>query len=964
MRIFTTILVTLIAYSGLSQTCIQKLDSANRFKYTNQEKAKFYATSLLVDLDSSRCVEEMGIAATYNNVGLLLWDTNDKVRGLYAFHKGLEHELLVKDSAHADLLGLYYNLSTLYQEIGTFNDAQRYLELAGRVVDNAYADDMEAQIRYYHQSGIFYREVGDFDKSLEALTAAIVANGEDNFDSAGIELQIELGTTHRHFGDLDKSEEELHKAIEMAKGKNELQYLTAIDRLSSLKIEQGEYSDSENYLLYNLELKKEKYGSDPLLVLETLNGLSVLYYKLNDLTSANEYIDEALTSSKDFRNIRPYMLNNLGTIYMKQGEIEKAEECFEESAEAFRLLFGSMNPDYASSLNNLAGIYKEQGKLGDALNLYTKVLDMDKVIYGTNHQRYATSLNNVALLYLQLGHASLAGRLLVEAKKIRGNTLGKYHPLYIKSVNDLGMFFLINKDTIAAMDEFNLALRSEIKHMQDIFPVLTDNQRKLYFDEARSNVERFNSLAFQSRFINSTYAEDALNHFINTKGILFYASEKMRRVVQSSDDKKVKKLYDDWRNKKYKLAQAYLLTEGERELHGITIEHLEDECAELEKELSLKFKVFSDQEKAAYHNWIEISEKLEDSTATVDIIQYRNYSVSIEDQQINQGFEDQSSYVAFIIKKDSMLIPVRLSNNVDFEKGFAQYRNSLRFGVKDKTSFTTFWSPIDRHLQDVSKIHFAPDGVFHKLNPGVFFNTRKNNYVADSYDIINITSGKDLIYSERKELLTNAEIFGNPDFSKLTLGINLNQLPGAEREATDITEILDVRKWKTNTYYYDDATEEKVKNLSSPGVIHLATHGYFDDDPDHVDPLHSSGVFLSRRNGSTNDGRLTAYEAMNLLLDQTSVVVLAACETGLGTVKNGEGVFGLQRAFLVAGAENVLLSLVKINDSAARNFMNLYYKALLEEEDAQQAFFHARSEFKKIDPNPYNWGAYILVSKS
>ena len=179
-----------------------------------------------------------------------------------------------------------------------------------------------------------------------------------------------------------------------------------------------------------------------------------------------------------------------------------------------------------------------------------------------------------------------------------------------------------------------------------------------------------------------------------------------------------------------------------------------------------------------------------------------------------------------------------------------------------------------------------------------------------------------------------------------------------------MTGILDVRRWDTESFYFDNATEENVKKLNNPGVVHIATHGYFKDDVNNVDPLHSSGLFLSRDETTGNDGLLSAYEAMNLILDETSLVVLAACETGLGTIKNGEGVFGLQRAFLVAGADNVLISLVKINDQAARTFMNIYYNELLKTEDSQEAFFAARTQFKKVDPNPYNWGAYILVSKS
>ncbi len=963
MKKISIIITLFCAFNISAQTCIQKLDSAEYFKYRNQEKAKFYAASLLADLDSTVCLSDIGIAGAYNNIGLIFWEANDKPRSLYAFHSGLTHELKNKDSINSELLGLYYNLSSLYQDIGSFQKAEKYIRLAGRVVDKFYEGESKEQLKFLFLKGVYYREVGDFNQSLNTIREAIELNGKENFDSTGIALQIELGTIYRHFGDLKQSEIELLKAVDLAKDKNELQYLTAIDRLSSLKIEQGEYSESENYLLYNLKRKQESYASDSLLILETLNGLSVLYYKLNDLKSANEYMKQALNSSQDIRNIRPYMINNLGTIYMKMGDIDNALLCFQESSEGFRELYGSMNPDYASCINNLAGIYKLEGLLGEALNLYTKVLDMDKVIYGSRHQRYATSLNNVALVYLQLGHYTLAGKLLDQASKIRKDALGEYHPLYIKTLNDLGVYYLIMENKKAAMDRFNLALKLEIKHMQDIFPVLTDKQRKLYFDEARYNVERFNSLAFSDEYIDTPYAQDALNHFINTKGVLFYASEKMRRVVQNSADKQTQKIYNDWREKKYQLAQAFLLAESERKIRKISMDDLERECAQLEKKLALKFKVFSDQERSSYHDWKEISDALEPGTATVDMIQYRTYSVKIIKEEIDQGFEDQSNYIAFIIKPGGELKAVKLSENVDFVKGFSQYRNALKYGIKDQGSYFTFWEPIDEHLEDVEKLHFAPDGIFHKLNPGVFFDPKKNEYVADNYDIINITSSKDLLYSEKKQLITEAKIFGNPDFSKLDLGFELNQLPGAEREAQNITEILDVRKWKTNTYYYSDATEERIKNVSNPGVIHLATHGYFDDDPNHKNPLNSSGIFLSRDEYGDNDGRLTAYEAMNMLLDQTSVVVLAACETGLGTVQNGEGVFGLQRAFLVAGAENVILSLVKINDEAARNFMTLYYQQLLVQKDVQQAFFSAREQFKKVDPNPYNWGAYILVSK-
>ena len=959
----TLLLLCQIAFVANAQTCLQKYDSANLYKYDYPEKSKYYANALLVDLDSGKCLVEIGLAGMYNNVGLLLWELNEKKRSLYSLTSGLSHELQSKDSIHKDLLGLYYNLSSLSQETGDFTTAGKYMGLAQRVVDAWYTEDLETRTRFLYNKGVFYRETGDFRESVRSLYEAF-SNVKSKNDSIEISIKIELGTTFRHFGDLEQSEEELMGAIELAKGKHEWLYYQAIDRLSSLKIEQGDYSDSENYLLHNLERKSQIYADQPGEMLETLNELGYLYYRLNDLESAEGYIDRALVAGRSYRNLKPFMLNNLGAIYMKKGMVDKAEECFRESAEGFRSLYGTMNPDYATSLNNLAGIYKARGELGEALNMYTRVLDMDRVIFGTNNASYATSLNNVALLYMQLGNLSLAGKLLMQSKEIRATALGNYHPLYIKSLNDLGIYYLLTKDTVAAMNEFNVALDSEIKHMQDVFPVLTDRQRKLYFDATRSNIERFCSLAFSEQFINTEYGQDALNHFLNTKGVLFYASEKMRKLIQGSGDEAVIDMYNEWRDKKYRLAQAYLLTEEDRSRQTLSIEDLEAECTRLEKELSQSFKIFSDQEKSSYHTWHEISAAMKPGSAMVDIIQFRNYSVELVDDQLNQGFEGRARYAAFVIKPDSVLETAIWPKWADFDRGYALYRNALQFGVQDPQSYKTFWEPLDTHLSDVNTIYFSPDGIYHKLNPVIFFDEKRDLYLSDEYDLIHITSGKDLLYAEDSRFLRDAKIFGNPNFSRLTPENQQQQLPGAEREANDITKILDVRKWKSETYYYDAATEGQIKALANPGVIHIATHGYFKEDPNSADPLHSSGLYLSRDEGSGDDGLLSAYEAMNLELDQTSLVVLAACETGLGTVENGEGVFGLQRAFLVAGAKNILLSLVKINDTAARRFMNLYYEQLIELEDAQDAFFSARKLFRNEHPNPYDWGAYILVSKN
>ena len=291
------------------------------FALSNPEKTNFYASELLADLDSGKCNPDIGIAGVYNNVGLLFWEINQKGRALNAFLKGLGNQLQVRDTTDVALLGMYYNLSAFYQEAGLYEEAGKYLGFAGRVAD-AYTGENQINLRldYLLRLGIFHREIGNFQESLSTLQEAALI--EDANDSTQTTVQIELGTTHRYAGELDKSEEVLLAAMEKSKEQSKYQYHMAIDRLSAVKMEQGEYSDSENYLLFNLEKRRES-SSKPEDMLETLNVLSNLYYKLNDLEAAREYMTEALSMSNGSKVLRPYLVNNLGTIYMKQGNFSR-----------------------------------------------------------------------------------------------------------------------------------------------------------------------------------------------------------------------------------------------------------------------------------------------------------------------------------------------------------------------------------------------------------------------------------------------------------------------------------------------------------------------------------------------------------------------------------------------------------------------------------------------------------------
>jgi CHAT domain-containing protein len=214
------------------------------------------------------------------------------------------------------------------------------------------------------------------------------------------------------------------------------------------------------------------------------------------------------------------------------------------------------------------------------------------------------------------------------------------------------------------------------------------------------------------------------------------------------------------------------------------------------------------------------------------------------------------------------------------------------------------------------------------------------------------------------------------------------QLPGTEAEVKNITKLLTTYKVKATALYGANATEAKVKEINSPSILHIATHGYFLADLDQLEttkilgvdvsaakenPLLRSGVLLANCENvfdenfhpspNSENGILTAYEAMSLNLDKTDLVVLSACETGLGSVKQGEGVYGLQRAFLIAGAKSIIMSLWSVSDDATMELMTLFYTNYAKSGNKQQAFSDAIKQLKIKYKEPFFWSAFVMLSK-
>ena len=323
-----------------------------------------------------------------------------------------------------------------------------------------------------------------------------------------------------------------------------------------------------------------------------------------------------------------------------------------------------------------------------------------------------------------------------------------------------------------------------------------------------------------------------------------------------------------------------------------------------------------------------------------------------------------------------------LENGLDMEKtGFKAYRKSMVNKINDEQSYTKYWAPLEPELKGKKKIYISLDGVYNQVS---LYTLKKpgGDFLINQYDIALLGSSKDWVTNSSKKNaipVKKATLIGFPVYGSA----KIPDLPATKTEVDGINKVLKSSGYEVSEYLQNDATETNLKQSKKLSILHIATHGYFLKDVDKAswpigvsadnakdNVLLRSGLMLTGASendqmnvglDSTSNGIITSYEAMNLDLKGTSLVVLSACETGLGEIKAGEGVYGLQRAFLVAGAEAIIMSLWKVDDAATQQLMNNFYANWIKTGDKQKAFKQAQLQLMAKYKEPYYWGAFVMM---
>lgn len=365
-----------------------------------------------------------------------------------------------------------------------------------------------------------------------------------------------------------------------------------------------------------------------------------------------------------------------------------------------------------------------------------------------------------------------------------------------------------------------------------------------------------------------------------------------------------------------------------------------------------------------------------------------------------------NKYLVVIVRKDNICHRILEGENLE-ARAIKYYQNMIRFRKLDMLSYSKFYQNIvegdqkdfmsfsytmsgKKHyyipenftLKGCETIYYCPDGVYNIVNPVSLFNTQTKEYLNKDFNFVLISSPN--YFSDDDDVtLTEKEavLFGNPTFhqgklSPDTVGVkerailglfngSVSSLPGTEIEVNSISSIL-AKNFKTSTYKMHHATEANLRKITPPYLLHIATHGFYmkTEDGSPLEQMSNSGLLFTgfmAGNDQYTDGVFSSQEASSLNLKGTRLVILSACQTGLGEIQNGDGVYGLQMGFSIAGAKNIIQSLWSIDDAATAQWMHTFYSYYAEDQNIEKAYNRTVYDLQKKYVNPYFWGAFVLL---
>jgi len=727
------------------------------------------------------------------------------------------------------------------------------------------------------------------------------------------------------------------------------------------------------------------------------NNLGLTHYESGDYAQAEPLFKSALAirrKLKDYPGIGE-TLHNLGS---NAAALKKYPEAEQMLREALSIRRNGEDPGaVAWSAQNLGYLYQELKRFSEAEPLLREAVDIRRVGLGELHPYYLYSRAGVGEYLYDRGRYREARELLAGALETQEKVVGLYHPDVSRSLNALAKVAEAEgnyseaaglRERLEKAQEFNLKLNLSSGSEQQKFRYL------LHFSR---DTDHAVSLHLNNDTKNSRAARLALTNVLHRKGRTLDVMASTFSSLRVRLKPETRRVFGHLVDSQSQLALLFLRGPGyDFQQYSAEIARLEAMISDAESQLSnLSSELRAETESATIES---VQRNIPEDAALVEIVLYQPFKATATDVP---AFGNEK-YAAYILRRNGEIRWADLGPAEDIDREVFAFRAALRNPKNEvltlaRALYQKLMSPIQDALGGSTSILISPDGALNLIPFSALADERKE-YLVKTYTFIYLTSGRDLLRSksqfagQQPPVIVANPLFGQANHRleagplnatnviqrrSRSFGEHFGPLHGTQQEGLALKPLLRNATLLTGS----NATEGAVKRLHGPEVLHIATHGFFlaDEASSESETIASSqfsrslkrenrllrsGLALAGANrrygGPKEDGILTALEASALDLWGTKLVVLSACETGVGQVQNGEGVYGMRRALVLSGTESQVMSLWKVDDEATKNLMVNYYRLLKAGSGRAVALRDVqRKALDSDDKHPYFWAAFI-----
>lgn len=901
----------------------------------------------------------------------------------------------------------------------SFQKAEQSLLVLKEINAKIFGTGNEEYIKVLNLLAVVYNRIGQDEKTIPLLIES-AAFHKKSFGDSSYEYGSALNRLAKVYEDIGNNEQALPVAeqavsiIEVSKGKQSLEYATGLTNLAIIKKNMGKPEEAEPALLTTLEIRKKLAGEFSNDVANSLNNLAVLYSDLEQYQKSADYylkaaaIYEKLKGKSSFEYLTT--LSNLASACDYLEQFDKALAFLNEALDLAKKNYDEDWPLLQNIKRNLGELYISMENYDKALPLLEESLAYEEK-KNDKSNAYAMALNNLALLQHSIANDSVAERLYKKSLQVTKTIMGNRHRDYAATLGNLASLYQQEKKFNQAIGLRKEAIEIEKNWMINLFAVLSESEKLNYIQRLEFNQYSNLSLLFQFPEASASYYIDCFNQQLFLQSLLLTESKNRLLAIRENKDSLLQAVFTKWNNGKILLAKQYALPEENRNQN---LSKWEAETEANEKELIRLSSRFRDLKNAFNIKMQDVQQRLNINEAWVSFVRFHT---------VKNKEADSIVYAAFILKKEDsvpLFIPLfeeqSLLRQVNYLGKTSKVVVNMMYPDKTSNSYSTtapnhllyqmLWAPLEPALKGINTVYYSPAGKLYNIAFEALA-VDSTLLLSDKYEMQQLTG---VGYFVNKTLQNNQNptdkivLFGNPDFSLDSAALiyyyqenslktkkpeiinstgSWPQLPGTGEEIDSISKIFSSYKKLVTSFTGVQASEKNLKllNNQSPSSIFIGTHGFFLPAPQSnrqfagnvyardANPLLRSGLILSGGNyawsgkkpiDGIEDGVVTAYEISQLNLSNTKLVVLSACETGLGDVNATEGVFGLQRAFKLAGVNKLIVSLWKVPDKETAELMKIFYTQLLAGNSIEKAFATAKAKMRK-KYSPYYWAAFVLV---